>query len=72
MICDQLKEVNDALVHLNPQPSLVDVTRAVCAHCGRTAECPTLSMEQAEFIQKTQSVLNSGDKNTFVRSSCSS
>lgn len=52
MICNQLMEATNVLVKLSPQPSMRDITRAVCGSCNREESCPSLSVEQAEAIRK--------------------
>ena len=52
MICNQLMEATNVLVKLSPQPSMWDITRAVCGCCDRVESCPSLSVEQAETIRK--------------------
>lgn len=48
MICNQLSEAKLTLAQLSPQPSPVDITRAICGSCERTECCPCLKLEQRE------------------------
>lgn len=52
MICNQLMEVTNILVKLNPQPSMLDITRTVCGCCDRIDSCPSLSVEHVESIYR--------------------
>lgn len=62
MICNQLMEVTNVLVKLNPQPSMLDITRTVCGCCDRIDSCPSLSVEHVERIGQKEGSANSEAK----------
>jgi hypothetical protein len=51
MVCNQLISAANTFAKLNPTPSMLDVTRAVCCSCDRLESCPSLSMDRLEHIQ---------------------
>ena len=58
MICNQLIEATETLGQLRPRPSNLDIARAVCGNCNRNSNCPSLSIEQAEELERQESIPN--------------
>lgn len=55
MVCSQLISAANTFAQLQPSPSMLDITRAVCCSCGRLDSCPSLSMERFESLKKIKS-----------------
>ena len=54
MLCNRLTELTNALVQLSVHTSLLDITRTVCGCCDRRERCPSLTVEQAESMERKQ------------------
>lgn len=55
MICTQLSEATSVFAKIYPQPSMQDITRAVCGNCDRIDRCPNLELDHVEMLEKQRS-----------------
>lgn len=55
MICNQLSEATSVFAKIYPQPSMQDVTRAVCGNCDRIDRCPNIDLDHVEVLEKKSS-----------------